>query len=126
MLLLFNWPPICEVFPNQEVTKPRIGTSLELGSVAYCYVTIIYAPLRLLSLPPNVRPRGQTTLALPLMPFSAAQSISAQDDLPTRASPVFVPELQKFPASLDACCSGSSAQLSVAYLHPLLNLNEKS
>ena len=59
-LLLFNRPPVCEVCPNHEVTKHWTGTSPDLGSVAYSYVAIIYAPPRLPYLAANCLSKGET------------------------------------------------------------------
>ena len=55
---MFNRPPVYEVCPNHEVTKPWTGTSTDLGSVAYSYVAILYAPLHLLYLAAQFPPKG--------------------------------------------------------------------
>ena len=39
LLLLFDWPPVREVCPNHEDAKAWAGTSLDLGSIYYCYVS---------------------------------------------------------------------------------------
>ena len=49
LLSLFNRTLVREVCTNHEVTKPQIGTYLNLGSVTYLYGAILYAPLCLLS-----------------------------------------------------------------------------
>ena len=58
--LLFNRPPVFEVCPNHEVTKPWTGTSPDLGSVAYCYVAILYAPPCIIYLATQCPPKGST------------------------------------------------------------------
>ena len=60
MLLLYNRPPVCDVCPNNEVTKPRTGNSSDLGSVVYFWVSILYAPPRLLYFTTWYPPEGET------------------------------------------------------------------
>ena len=59
-LLLFNRPPVCEVCPKHEVTRPRTGTYPDLVSVTDCYVAILYAPLCRLSFAAHCPPKRAT------------------------------------------------------------------
>ena len=119
-LLLFNFPPVCELCPNHEVTKPWTGTSMYLGSVTYCCIDVLYDPPCPIYFPPDVFLGVQTNPAPPLTPYLAAHSVPAQDHLSTQASPVSVPACRKFPTSISACHTESSAHLIILCLHPSL------
>ena len=43
VLLLFSWPPVCEVCPNYEVVTFQLwtGNPLDLGYVADFYIDIL-------------------------------------------------------------------------------------
>ena len=58
--MLFNRTLVRVVCKNHHVTKSRTGTSTDPGSINYCYVAILYAPTRLLSLTNDVGMRGET------------------------------------------------------------------
>ena len=73
LLLLFNSPSVCEVCPNDEVGKPQTGTSLGLDSVAYFYVTILYAPPHILSFVDQCPPEGETNSL-----YSSSHTITVQ------------------------------------------------
>ena len=68
MLLLYKRPQVCDVCPNHEVTKPHTGTSLDLGSVDYCYTDILFDPPHLLYFAAQCPPGGGATPAPPLTP----------------------------------------------------------
>ena len=62
----FYWPPVCEVNKNYEVveSQPHTLTTLDLGSVAYCYVAYLLEPTHTLILPSNVPPPKLLSSAL--------------------------------------------------------------
>ena len=68
MLLLFSWPPVCEVCPNDEVVifQPWIGTPLDQGSVPNFYIDIIRIPI----LPFSARHPMYSQGGYPLMPYN--------------------------------------------------------
>ena len=80
-LLLFNWPPFRELCPNNEVTKSQTGTSLILGSFAYCYAAIMYAPPLILSFTAQCLPDWANHSC----PFS--HTISGRPSCPFTVSP---------------------------------------
>ena len=86
-MLFFNRPPIREVFPNYEVTKPQTGTSLDLGSFNYCYVAILYAPPHILSFAAQSLPGGAThscpsSHTISILPFFPCTVSSAHLSVP--------------------------------------------
>ena len=131
----WNTSPVPEVCPNNEMVmfQPRTGTSPNLGPVAHCYVYFLVPPFLFIS-PPHVCPRCKPTPASPLSLLLLAQYIPTKYHPPTRESPVSIPACQNFPASLNACHTGSSAHLVVSCLclflgsphHPLLLYIETS
>ena len=60
LLLLFSWPPVCEMCQNYVVLmfQTQIGTPPDLGSVANCYLAMLLSTNLLF--PPTTRylPRG--------------------------------------------------------------------
>ena len=81
LLLLFNRPPIHEVCPNHEVTKPRKGTSPDLGYVAYCYVYTLFPSLPYLfasQCPPEEEthscPSSHAIAGRPFCPFTGSSA----------------------------------------------------
>ena len=46
VVLLFSWPLVHEVCTDYEVVifQPQTWTSMDLGSVANCYVAILLSP----------------------------------------------------------------------------------
>ena len=136
LLLLFLWLPFREVCPNNEVLmfQPWKVTSLDLVNFSYYCALYFLVPPFLFLLPPNVCPRCKPTPASPLSLLLLAQYIPTKYHPPTRESPVSIPACQNFPASLNACHTGSSAHLVVSCLclflgsphHPLLLYIETS
>ena len=69
LLFLFTWPQVREVCPKYEVVmlQPRIGTPIDLGSAANCYVAI-----RIIPAPPARHPMsyqgGYPLMPLPFLP----------------------------------------------------------
>ena len=60
------WPPVHEVCPNYEVVvfQPWKLTTLDLGSVAYCYIAYLLNPPHLLFLTSYVR-QGEASHSFP-------------------------------------------------------------
>ena len=116
---MFKCTPVCEVYLNHEVTKTWTGTSPELGSVAYSYVTIIYDFPRLLYLAAQFPPKGEThscpsSHAIYGRPVCTRTGSSDHPDFPC-----IRPRIMKI-LRLAARCTRSSAHLSFSRLRPSL------
>ena len=112
MLLLFHWPPVCEVCPNDEVVmfQPWIGTPLDQGSVANCYVAIILIPVPPFSARhPMYSREGYLLMPFPSLPcqtlclhtglFSYLVVTCIHPSIPSPISPCTILQLCYIPAS---------------------------
>ena len=89
--MLFKQPPIHEVCPNHEVTKPWKGTSPDLGYVAYCYVYTLFPSLSYLfasQCPPEEEthscPSSHAIAGRPFCPFTGSSAHPGVPFLRTR------------------------------------------